>query len=124
MKTWFCVLILNLMAASAASAQTIDGDWQGTLKAGPAELRLVLHVSRDADGALKATLDSPDQGANGMRATAVTLAASTLSFKVESINGCYEGKVNAGGTSITGTWRQMSAALPLNLTRAEAVQQR
>ena len=42
------------------------GDWRGTLKPGSAELRLVLHIAQGDDGNLKATLDSIDQGANGI----------------------------------------------------------
>jgi uncharacterized Ntn-hydrolase superfamily protein len=122
MKTWICVLFLNLLAAATANAQTVDGDWQGTLKAGPAELRLVLHVSKDDKGNLKATLDSPDQGANGIPVTKITLAESMLSFEVQRIGGSFEGKVNAGATGISGTWRQLGSSLPLELARAAPVQ--
>src|SRR5208283_4323980 len=84
----------------------IAGDWQGTLKAGGAELRLVLHVSEREGGQLKATLDSIDQGANGMPVTSISLKDSKLTFTVDSIHGSYEGKLNADTTVIEGTWSQ------------------
>lgn len=122
MKTLVCALLFNLMAVSSASAQAVDGDWQGTLKAGPAELRLIVHLSRDEAGALKATLDSPDQGANGIPVTSISLADSTLRFEIQQINGSYDGKVNAEATAITGTWRQAGSSLSLDLVRAQVVQ--
>jgi hypothetical protein len=118
-KTTLCALIL-LLAAATANAQAIEGDWQGTLAIGPVALRLVLHLSRAANGGLAATLDSPDQGARGMAATTVSLTDSTLKFEVASIGGAYEGTANADRTAITGTWRQLGMSAPLNLTRAPA----
>ena len=46
------ILIGALLAATALQAQTPDvtGDWQGTLKVGAAELRLVLHITKTAAG--------------------------------------------------------------------------
>ena len=101
----------------AAGAPHIAGTWQGTLKAGPAELHLALHVSRSAAGALKATFDSVDQNAYGIPVTSITLNGSKLSFAIDSIHGSYEGVLAAGGNSIEGTWTQRQA-FPLNFTRA------
>jgi len=53
-------------SATISFAQDVTGDWNGTLHANGAELRLVLHISKNPDGGLKATLDSVDQGANGI----------------------------------------------------------
>jgi pimeloyl-ACP methyl ester carboxylesterase len=110
------ILAALLSAVSAACAQSIIGDWQGTLKAGPAELRLLLHVTKGGDGSLKATLDSVDQGANGIPVTSIVLQDSKLNLKVDSVNGAYEGKVAADGTTITGTWVQKEP-LPLDFKR-------
>jgi len=52
------IFVALLVAASLTNAQDIAGDWQGTIAAGGQELRLVLHITKAADGALKATLDS------------------------------------------------------------------
>lgn len=111
-------LFLSLLAALPSSAQTVQGDWQGTLKAGASELRIVVHVTRDDKGGLKATLDSPDQGASGIPITSIDVAGSTLKFESQPIMGSFEGMVNAGATAIAGTWRQGGMSIPLELTRA------
>jgi fermentation-respiration switch protein FrsA (DUF1100 family) len=112
------VLLAALAAAASlgAKAQDISGDWQGALKVGPTELHLLLHISKTADGALKATLDSLDQGAMGIPISAIAFKDSKLTFTSEAIQGNYEGKLNADG-AIEGTWTQ-GQPMPLNLTRA------
>ncbi len=111
--------VLTFLGVGLSSAQEIVGDWQGTLKAGGAELRLILHVARNADGRLKATLDSVDQGANGIPVTSISLKDSKLNFTVDAVHGTYEGKVTAGADEISGTWTQ-GQSLPLSFKRAAA----
>lgn len=112
---------LHLTRAQALPAATdspqILGDWQGTLSAGGAELRLLFHFTAGKDGTLSATLDSVDQGANSIPVNSVTLKGAKLSLGVDAVQGTYEGTVNADATAITGTWSQ-GTPLELNLTRA------
>jgi len=116
MKSLLTALVLAIIAAPVSLAQNVSGDWNGTLNTGTGELRLVLHITRNADGTLKATLDSIDQGANGIPVTSATLKDSHFSLKVDAVNGTYEGKVNPAATSIDGTWTQ-GAPLELNFHR-------
>jgi fermentation-respiration switch protein FrsA (DUF1100 family) len=119
MKRASILATLLLAAASVAGAQDIAGDWQGALSANGAELRLVLHVARSADGTLKATLDSVDQGANGIPVTSITLKESKLSLGIDAVHGTYEGQVSSDGNTIKGTWSQ-GQPLPLDFKRAGA----
>jgi len=116
----FIAAAIVFLAACLAQGQDIAGDWQGTLDTGMGQLRLVLHITKGADGALKATLDSIDQpGANGIPVNSVTLKDSKLSLDVAAVHGTYEGKVAADGKTISGTWTQ-SQALALEFKRATA----
>jgi uncharacterized protein len=113
---YIAVLILLNAPTLCSAAQDISGDWNGTLKVNGGELRLVLHITKNAHGSLQATLDSIDQGANGIPVTSATLKDSHLNLKVDAVNGTYEGKVNPAATSIDGTWTQ-GAPLELNFHR-------
>jgi fermentation-respiration switch protein FrsA (DUF1100 family) len=115
------ILIFAILAVAAtmAQAQDIAGDWQGTLNTGAGELRLVLHITKAADGTLKATLDSVDQGANGIPVSSIALKSSKLSLGIDAVHGTYEGTVSADGKTISGTWSQGSA-LALDFKRAAA----
>ena len=106
-----------LFFLTALHGQDILGDWKGKLEVNGAELRLVLHIAKAEDGGLKGTLDSVDQGANGIPVTSVTVQDSKMKFVAESIQASYAGKVNAAASAITGTWSQGGNSLPLNLER-------
>lgn len=110
MKRILFLFILTM--AALAQAQDVAGDWQGTLNTGMGELRLVLHITKGADGSLRATLDSVDQNANGIPVNAVTFNNSKLHLDVAAVHGIYEGTLAADGNTISGTWTQ---AKPLSL---------
>jgi len=116
MKALLIGTIFLLASAGISLAQDIAGDWNGTLKAGGAELRLVLHLTKNPDGSLKAKLDSIDQGANGIPVDSTTLKNSQLSLDITAVHGTYEGKVNSDATEIDGIWTQ-GTPLELNFHR-------
>jgi len=110
------IFLILLITSTLLRAQDIAGDWQGTLNAGGAELRLVLHITKAPNGELKATLDSIDQNANGIPVKSVVLKDSKLSLDIEAVHGSYEGKVAPDTKTISGTWTQ-GMALPLEFKR-------
>ena len=114
------IFILGISMACAARAQDILGDWHGTLDTGQAQLRLVLHISKGDSAGYKATLDSVDQGSNGIPVNSVSLKGSKLTLAVDAVNGTYEGDLSAAGNGISGTWSQ-GQQFPLNFTRGTAV---
>src|SRR6202167_1923690 len=86
--------------AQTVSAQSLTGDWEGTLAG---QLPLVLHLKVDASGALTATMDSPAQGATGLAGAEAKLDGTTLSYGIPRVGGTYTGRVTADGTPISGT---------------------
>src|SRR5258708_1487283 len=106
-----------MLFASTLYAQDISGDWQATLKAGPG-IRLVLHITKSDSGGWNAILYNIDQGLEGIPVTSITLQDSTLKYSVDRMRATYEGKLNAGGASITGIWTQPNGPKPLDFQRA------
>jgi len=119
MKSLFVALIAVLALGGAAAAQDIAGDWQGTLNTGGAQLHMVLHLTRGADGALHATMDSLDQGAYGIPVADAIFKNGSLSLDVPAVHGSYEGEVNPAATKISGTLTQ-GQPLALDWERAQA----
>jgi hypothetical protein len=107
-------------AAQAASPKSgsIAGDWNGELNVEGTKLHLVLHIKKNPDGTLAATLDSPDQGANAIPVSAVKQAGNDVKLELSGIAAGYQGKLNTAGTEITGEWKQGGGALPLIFKRA------
>lgn len=106
-------LFLFLSVTFIAHAQKVEGDWQGVVKNGPVELRVVLHLKKDETGTLKGTLDSIDQGVTGIPISSISLKDSVLKFDVPSVDGMYEGKVDADRPALKGTWSQAGISFPL-----------
>jgi fermentation-respiration switch protein FrsA (DUF1100 family) len=109
--------ILTLLATSSFQAQDITGQWNGVLEVQGIQLRLVFHVS-EADNGYEATMDSPDQGANGIPVTQTTLEDETITFRVADLDMQYQGTL--AGEGIEGTFRQRGIEIPMNLSREEA----
>jgi pimeloyl-ACP methyl ester carboxylesterase len=99
----YLFLLYILLVSAVAQAQDITGDWMGTLQAGQVELRLALHIKTSGTG-YTGTLDSIDQGANGIPLSDIVLKDSKLTFQVPAVMGSYEGTLKAG--VITGQWTQ------------------
>jgi uncharacterized protein (TIGR03435 family) len=111
------MLCLMALAGSALYGQNISGDWQGVLKVGTNELRTVIKISLQ-DDKLAAMMFVIEQPGPGIKASAITKDGSSIKIAVAAIGGNYDGKLNADGKSITGTWAQGGLSLPLNLERA------
>jgi pimeloyl-ACP methyl ester carboxylesterase len=120
MKRIITIASLIICTTCLAQGQDIAGDWQGTLNAGTRQLHLVLHVTKDTDSNLKASLDSVDQDARGIPVSAISLKNSKLKFTVDKINASYQGKLSQDATKISGTWLQEGGYLDLDFKRAAA----
>lgn len=112
--TWTALGAAVLVAAAslpAAAQPAADptGDWRGTLHAGPADVRVALHL-----GAVS-TFDSPDQGAIGIPAV-MTRQGGHVSVTIGKAS-VFEGDLSADGKTLSGTLKQGSASLPLAFTR-------
>lgn len=124
------VLLAAGLAACSGSEEVMDdpaavepppqarivGDWQGRLNAVGASLRIVFHITETAGGDLAATLDSPDQGAAGIRASAVSFDGTRFRMEVDAIAGTYVGTLTEAGV-LEGQWTQSGQTFALNLRR-------
>lgn len=108
------LFVLLLLVSSLTRAQDITGQWNGVLDVQGIKLRLVFHVSQGADG-LTATMDSPDQGANGIPVAKTTFDPPAVAFEIPGIGMEYQGTL--ADSTIEGTFRQRGFETPLNLSR-------
>jgi len=101
-------------AGTAPAGPSLDGTWKGALDLGSMQLHLVLHVATTAAG-LTITLDSPDQGANGIPCHEIARDGSSLAFHGPA-GGTFAGTISKDATTITGTWSQNGNELPVVFT--------
>jgi len=120
MRLWGWSLTLAAVAALSACAargEPADGDWNGAITTPAAALHVAVHIKPGPGGALKATLDSPDQGIGGIPSGEVAATAATLAFTVPAVAGAYDGKWDQAAHRWVGTWTQGDHPLPLDLAR-------
>ena len=112
-------LSIPVVSQSATSdSHSIAGDWNGELNVQGQKLRLVLHITKNPDGKLLGTIDSLNQGANGIPVSSVDQTGDNVKLDLAGIAAGYEGKLNSARTEITGEWKQGGNALPLIFKRA------
>jgi hypothetical protein len=116
--TALAFILLASIAIAQQPASPVAGSWEGAIEAGTVKLRIGVTVTVQPDGTLSASMDSPAQGAYGLALDNVTFADGVLKFALKRANGTFEGRLNAAGTEVTGTWTQ-GAALPLVLRKVE-----
>jgi hypothetical protein len=110
---------------SAESFAALKGKWTGQLELTNPQtqakqtINLVLRFESNAKNEYVAFVDSPNQNANGIVVSDVTLADGKLSLKVAAIGGEYTGTL--AGKTLTGEWAQPARSFrqALVLTRQQ-----
>lgn len=116
---WTLFFTLTLWAMTC-HAQVV-GSWHGNLRVSPTyALPLVLHVSETAEG-YRASLDSPDQNAEGIVVDEFVFQPDSLMvrWQSESIGARFQGTLQ--GDTIQGLFAQRGLFAPLTLVRGEYV---
>ena len=101
----------------AAAGQNLEGIWEGALDVGAMKLRLALKVTKAADGALAAKLDSLDQGAKDLPVDVISLNDGAVHFEMKRLMAVFDGTLNKEGSEIAGQFKQARASHPLSLKR-------
>jgi len=102
---------------ASAAAQNLEGTWEGALDVGAMKLRLALKVTKAADGAFAAKLDSLDQGANNLQVDAISLKDGAVHFEMKRLQVVFDGTLNKENSEIAGQFKQGEATYPLTLKR-------
>lgn len=110
--------IIDDPKVQAIAGEGFPGYWEGTLNVmGVQELRMQLHIEKDAGGKLKGSAVSPDQSPKAMPLTTCVEKGSRVEFAIKSVGGSFKGEFNADSSRLTGHWKQNGTSLPLLLKR-------
>jgi hypothetical protein len=107
------------LAAGKEAAQKLAGTWNGVLAVSGGSLHLRVNMTKTAAGVATGTMDSLDQGANGIPISAITLKDGKVRFEVPQIGGVYEGTLATDGSTLSGQWQQGGHSSPLDLQKAK-----
>ena len=107
------------MPANAISP--IEGTWQGAFQNGNMRFRLQLHIAHDDAKKLTGTMDSLDQGANGLPMSKLSETNGAVHFEIAIVSGVYAGTLNAARNTMTGKWSQNQDSVALEFKRSDDV---
>lgn len=116
-KTIITTLLALVVLTGSAQVNTTTallGSWSGKLKVGAVSLTIVLHLEQ-ADGYVKASFDSPDQGGKDISAFKEYLSDDSLTLKVESLDFTYRARLKDG--KLDGKFTQRGFTLPLMMEK-------
>ena len=121
MKFLFSISLIFLLVFYSSYSQKnenkrLQGSWLGKLEVNTVQLRVIFNFKFNGD-TLKATLDSPDQGAKDIPLKRGWMNGDTVFISAPLLNGRYQGLMQTGDTIIEGLWTQglFSSALTLHL---------
>lgn len=112
----FALLSIQLAAQNQANPQSVAGSWMGRLSLNGVTLRIVFNLTIAGRDSLAATLDSPDQGAKGIKIGPVKLENENIKISAPALMGEYNGTI-MNDTLIDGTWKQAGNTWPLSLVK-------
>ena len=110
MKRFLIIITVIVSTVMVTSAQT--GTWSGKLDVQGTKISLVFHLDGE-----NPSMDSPDQGAEGIPIQVSRPASNTIKVIIPSLGASYEGVWMI--RQIVGTFTQMNASFPLTLTPGE-----
>ncbi|MDN4502477.1 hypothetical protein QX776_08690 [Alteromonadaceae bacterium BrNp21-10] len=108
------VLWIGEISSNKASASELwQGGWQGMLDINPSmSLTIIIHIEAD-NNQLIGTLDSPDQGANGIPINSITVEKQHITISIDAIDARFQANLKNG--SLDGTFSQGGQQCPLIL---------
>lgn len=119
-NAFITILSLFLLVSVSAHAQRqpgqLEGSWAGKIEFSGTAFRMIFNLTMTDADTLKATADSPDQGAKDIPMGRVTLSGDTLTIAAPILQGKYRGVITSDST-ITGTWTQAGRSFPVDLKR-------
>ena len=96
------------------------GNWEGKVITKDGPLQLAIHIwPYPDDKHLVGTADVLNREERDLFIDPIALNGLDLHFEIHNGASTYDGRLNAQGTSIEGTWKQSGASAPLVLKRLE-----
>ncbi|MGH9764452.1 MAG: alpha/beta fold hydrolase [Blastocatellia bacterium] len=105
------------LAPKEHAAGTVKTSYEGTLDVGAQKLRLVLNLFKAPDGNYTASLDSPDQGAEGLAVDVINVKEGTVHFEMKQAGISYDGKMNPDSSVIDGEFKQGALDIALQFRK-------
>ncbi|MEQ9308583.1 MAG: alpha/beta fold hydrolase [Balneolaceae bacterium] len=110
------LITILLLSSGSVFAQSITGDWYGSLNVQGMNMKLVFHIMENDDG-YSATFDSPGQGASGIPFTSAVRNENTITLSADNIAATYTAALE--NEKLNGIWKQGVNEFELVMSRTD-----
>lgn len=105
----------------APKIPVVEELWTGTYQTpSGAKLKMQLHISHDANGAVSVKMDSLNESVKGIATSNASMTDSKLHFEIPAADIAYTGTLNATHDEMTGPFSRSGGSQPLTFTRSGA----
>lgn len=106
---------VELIPASPAVSQELEGDWEGSLPMPNGQFRMVFHFKNQPDQTVMTTFDTPT--ATNLPLNDVKQTGQKVEFGMRIAHGAFQGTLNREGTELAGQFTHESNRTPLTLRK-------
>ena len=110
-------IALTTAILMGVNAQSVSGDWKGTLSVQGVSLDLIFHLAEE-NGIYSGSMDVPMQGATGIPVDKVETDGKSVKLGISVAQIVFNGTLQ--GDSIVGNYEQAGMTLPLTLKKIES----
>ena len=118
-STTALLILLVSSVTLAQNAPTPAGNWEGGIDVGGNKLGVVFVITQREGANYETVMSVPSQSPKGIACNQTVVNGDSLLVSVKMIGGQFKGKLNAGRSSVAGTWFQGGSSLPLTLEKVE-----
>lgn len=118
----FLFVVIALPVLLAQDGRFIGG-WEGKLAIPTGSLRIVLHITQPSPDKFVSTMDSPDQGAFGLKVDETVVTGNSISLTMKMLQGNYLGTIKPDGKTIDGTLTQAGRTFALMLNKNDKIKE-
>ncbi len=128
MKLTFAAAAFSLLApfatAQSAPAPGASGHWEGSISAPDQELQILIDLAPGQKDAWKGTIAIPEQNLKEFPLSSISVVNDAVKFAMSGVPGnpSFDGKLAAGGQSISGTFMRDGGSIPFSMKRTGAAQ--
>jgi hypothetical protein len=106
---------VELIPASPAVSQELEGDWEGSLPMPNGAFRMVFHFKNQPDQTVRTTFDTPT--ATDLPLNDVKQTGQKVEFGMRIAHGDFQGTLNPAGTELVGQFTHEANRTPLTLRK-------
>lgn len=120
------LILIAMFFISQLFAQNIDvnGIWSGKLELpNKMKLTIIFNIHMDENGKYQTSIDSPDQGAKGIKTSRTKITSDSIIIESPIIRGTFTGRINLNENRIEGKWIQGGISLDLIVNKVDEIEE-